>query len=27
VFYQRDFQDLIFKYGLEGRDVSAHGRD
>ena len=25
VFYQRDFQDLIFKYGLEGREVTANG--
>jgi cytidylate kinase len=24
VFYQRDFQDLIFKYGLEGRDATSH---
>lgn len=25
VFYQRDFQDLIFKYGLEGREVTTNG--
>ncbi|MBS1877048.1 MAG: hypothetical protein JSU00_27805 [Acidobacteria bacterium] len=25
VFYQRDFQDLIFKYGLEGREVTTDG--
>lgn len=25
VFYQRDFQDLVFKYGLEGREVTTDG--
>jgi cytidylate kinase len=25
VFYQKDFQDLIFKYGLEGREVTTNG--
>ncbi len=24
VFYHRDFQDLVFKYGLEGRDVRTN---
>ena len=24
VFYQRDFQDLIFKYGIEGREVTTN---
>ncbi len=24
VFYQRDFQDLVFKYGLEGRQVETN---
>lgn len=26
VFYQRDFQDLIFKYGLEGREATSHDK-
>jgi cytidylate kinase len=25
VFYQKDFQDLVFKYGLEGREVTTNG--
>jgi cytidylate kinase len=25
VFYQKDFQDLVFKHGLEGRLANAHG--